>query len=36
LNDDTCLWDAPTPMPTDNKFYEWDETTTSWKEITRA
>jgi len=36
LNDDTCLWDAPTPMPTDDKFYEWDEATTSWKEITRA
>jgi len=36
LNDDTCLWGAPTPMPTDDKFYEWDEATTSWKEITRA
>lgn len=36
LNDTTCLWDAPTPMPTDDKVYEWDETTTSWKEITRA
>jgi len=36
LNDDTCLWSAPTPMPTDDKFYEWDEATTSWKEITRA
>lgn len=36
LNDDTCLWDAPTPMPTDDKVYEWDETTTSWKEVTRA
>ena len=36
LNDETCLWGAPTPMPTDDKFYEWDETTTSWKEVTRA
>jgi len=36
LNDDTCLWGAPTPMPTDDKFYEWDETTTSWKEVTEA
>ena len=36
LNEETCLWVAPTPMPTDDKFYEWDETTTSWKEITRA
>ena len=36
LNEETCLWVAQTPMPTDDKFYEWDETTTSWKEITRA
>ena len=34
LNDDTCLWDAPTPMPTDNKNYRWDESTTSWVEVT--
>jgi hypothetical protein len=32
LNEETCLWDAPTSMPTDGKFYEWDETTTSWIE----
>jgi len=32
LNEDTCLWDAPTSIPTDGKFYEWDETTTSWIE----
>jgi hypothetical protein len=30
LNESTCLWDAPTPMPTDGKFYYWDEPTTSW------
>jgi len=29
LNEDTCLWDAPTPMPTDG-VYTWNETTTSW------
>jgi hypothetical protein len=29
LNDTTCLWDAPTPMPTDG-VYTWDESTTSW------
>jgi hypothetical protein len=29
LNEDTCLWDAPTPMPTDG-VYTWDELTTSW------
>jgi hypothetical protein len=32
LNEETCLWDAPTSMPTDGKFYEWDESTTSWIE----
>jgi hypothetical protein len=34
LNDDTCLWPAPTPMPDDGKNYEWIESTTSWNEIT--
>ena len=29
LNENTCLWDAPTPMPTDG-VYTWDESTTSW------
>jgi hypothetical protein len=33
LDDATCLWEAPTPMPTDGKQYSWDEATTSWKEI---
>jgi hypothetical protein len=32
LNEDSCLWEAPTPMPTDNKVYKWDETSLSWKE----
>ena len=36
LNEETCLWGAPTPMPTDDKTYIWDETTTSWKELTEA
>jgi hypothetical protein len=30
LNEDTCLWSAPVAMPTDGKFYAWDEPTTSW------
>jgi hypothetical protein len=34
LNEDTCLWDAPTLYPTDGKRYRWDEPTTSWLEIT--
>jgi hypothetical protein len=30
LNETTCLWDAPTPYPTDGQRYQWDEETTSW------
>jgi len=34
LNEDTCQYEAPTPMPSDGKMYSWDEATTSWVEIT--
>lgn len=27
------LWEAPVAMPADGKSYEWNEATTSWKEI---
>lgn len=30
LNEATCLWDAPTPMPNDSAVYNWNEETTSW------
>jgi hypothetical protein len=33
LNEETCLWEAPTPRPTDDKLYTWDEATISWVEI---
>lgn len=33
LNEDTCRWEAPVAMPTDGKFYTWDEDTTSWVEV---
>ena len=33
LNEDSCIWEAPTPMPEDGRYY-WDEDTTSWVEIT--
>ena len=36
LNDDTCLWEAPVAMPADGKAYEWNEATTSWKELVTA
>jgi len=29
LNEETCLWSAPTPMPTDGKMYVWNESTLS-------
>jgi len=32
LNESTWTWEAPTPMPTDDKLYRWDEATTSWVE----
>jgi hypothetical protein len=34
LNEGTCLWDAPTPLPDDDKRYRWDEATLAWVEIT--
>lgn len=34
LDEATCRWNAPTPMPTDGKMYSWDEPTLSWVEIT--
>lgn len=33
LNEDTCLWNAPVPYPSDGKNYRWDEDTTSWIEV---
>lgn len=34
LNETTCIWEAPVAYPSDGKDYEWDESSTSWKEIT--
>jgi hypothetical protein len=33
LDNDTCLWNAPEPMPDDGKKYLWDEANTEWKEM---
>jgi hypothetical protein len=33
LDETTCFWDSPTPMPTDGKMYRWDEPTLSWVEM---
>lgn len=33
LDEEACLWNPPTPMPTDGNMYVWDEATTSWVKI---
>lgn len=33
LNETTCVWDPPTPMPSDGKLYRWDEDTLAWVEM---
>jgi hypothetical protein len=33
LDEDTCLWNAPTAYPEDDKNYTWNEDTLSWIEI---
>ena len=30
LNEETCQWEAPTPMPDDGKDYMWDEEAQDW------
>jgi hypothetical protein len=37
LDEETCLWQAPVPFPTDGaeKDYSWDEIIKSWVEITK-
>jgi hypothetical protein len=30
LDEETCVWDAPAPMPIDGNRYIWDETTFNW------
>ena len=31
LDEDTCLWNAPTPYPVDENVYTWDEENKEWK-----
>jgi hypothetical protein len=33
LNEETCLWEAPTSMPTDNKIYHWVEADLNWQVV---
>jgi hypothetical protein len=34
LDEETCRWQAPTPMPTDGAFYRWVEDDLNWQVIT--
>jgi hypothetical protein len=36
LDENTCQWGSPTPMPTDDKLYTWNEESTSWVEIPQS
>lgn len=33
LDEETCLWNAPVPMPAEGGPWMWDEETTSWVEV---
>ena len=33
LNEESCLWEAPSAKPDDGKRYFWNEETTSWDEV---
>lgn len=33
LDQETYIWKPPTPMPIDEKRYQWDESTKSWIEV---
>ena len=34
LNEETCVWEAPTPKPDYENFYLWDEESLSWQLVT--
>jgi len=34
LNEGTCLWDPPIPMPSDGNLYQWDEASLNWQQPT--
>ena len=33
LDESTCLWESPIPMPTDGKVYEWNEVIVNWTQV---
>jgi hypothetical protein len=34
INEETCNWNAPIPMPNDDNEYNWNESTLSWDLVT--
>lgn len=34
LNEQTCLWEPPIPMPIDEQMYAWNETAQKWDKVT--
>ena len=32
LNEQSCLWEPPVPMPTDGAIYRWNESTLTWEQ----
>jgi hypothetical protein len=37
LNEDTCLWEAPVPMPVEEgKIFAWNEKKKTWEEVTNV
>jgi hypothetical protein len=34
LNNNSYLWEPPTPQPTDGKMYNWNEENLAWEEVT--
>ena len=33
LNEDTCIWETPTPYPDDGEMYTWNEETLTWEQV---
>ena len=36
LNEDTCKWEPPVPMPIEWEFPQWDETTKTWDPMSNS
>jgi hypothetical protein len=36
LNEDTCIWQSPVPIPDRKGLYDWNEENQSWDEVTGA